>query len=190
MKQVYIIRHGETEWARDGKHTGLTDIPLTENGKRQASQLGERLKGLSFDYVFSSPLKRAHDTCSICGFNPEVIDELLEWDYGDYEGLKSVEIHKNDPSWNIFTHGAPNGESALDVKARVDRLIDRLETLEGHIALFSSGHISRALTTQWLEFPMEAGRRFLLSTASLSTLSYEKGKRVVKLWNDVSHHSK
>ncbi|NGX51109.1 MAG: Phosphoserine phosphatase 1 [Chlamydiae bacterium] len=184
MRQIYIVRHGETEWSRNGRHTGFTDIPLTEKGKEQAAQLGECLRDVSFDHLFSSPLKRAHETSILCGFKPLIIDELLEWDYGDYEGVKSEEIHKKDPTWNIFTHGAPNGESVAAVKARVDLLIEKLETLEGNIALFSSGHIMRALTAQWLELPMEAGCRLVLSTASLSILGYEHKKRALKLWND------
>ena len=189
MRQVYLIRHGETQWARVGKHTGLTDVPLTENGKNQAFLLGKRLQKVKFDYVFSSRLKRAHDTSTICGFNPLILEELLEWDYGDYEGLTLEEIHKKDPQWNIFTHGAPNGESVTEVKARVNRLIEKVESLEGHIALFSSGHISRALTSQWLQLSMETGNRFLLSTASLSILSYEHEEHALELWNDCSHYS-
>lgn len=189
MREVYIIRHGETAWARDGKHTGLTDIPLTEKGKKQASLLGQRLQHIPFVHVFSSPLKRALDTCSLCNLTPTILDELLEWDYGAYEGMQSSEIHKKDPTWNIFTHGAPSGESVSNVKKRIDRLIKKLESLDGTIALFSSGHISRALASQWLELPLQAGSRLILSTASLSILSYEHQKRALKLWNDISHHT-
>lgn len=187
MREIYIVRHGETEWAREGKHTGLTDIPLTEKGESQAAFLGRRLEKVRFDHVFSSPLKRARETCSICGLNPVIDNALLEWDYGAYEGLTSDTIHETNPEWNIFTHGAPAGETVETVSKRAEKFIKKLEGLEGKIALFSSGHISRALLTRWLELPLENGRRFLLSTASLSILSYEHGKRAVKLWNDISH---
>jgi len=186
VRQIYIVRHGETEWARLGKHTGLTDIPLNEKGETQAVELRKHIQNIKFDHVFSSPLQRAYKTCNICELEAKIIDELLEWDYGDYEGMKSEEIHKNDPDWNIFTHGAVNGESVADVKSRVDRLIEKLESLEGNIALFSSGHISRAFASQWLQLPMSVGSRLILSTASLSILSYEHQRRALKLWNDTT----
>ncbi|MCB1106835.1 MAG: histidine phosphatase family protein [Chlamydiia bacterium] len=181
------MRHGETAWARDKKHTGLTDIPLTEQGESQAASLGKRLESLSFKHVFSSPLKRAYDTCSICGYNPQVDKDLLEWDYGAYEGLTSAEIHETNPKWNIFTHGAPNGESTEAVVKRATRFLKKVERLEGKIAVFSSGHFSRVFATCWLKLPIENGRRFSLATASLSILGYEHGEGALKLWNDISH---
>lgn len=190
-KQIYLVRHGETEWSKNGKHTGLTDIPLTENGISQAKHLGQRLKGLSFDHVFASPLKRAYDTCCLCGFEGQakITDALLEWNYGDYEGKKTPDIHQTHPGWNIFQNGAPNGETTEDVTKRADDFIQELEALEGTITVFSSGHFSRALTVRFLGFPIVEGRHFMLSTASLSILSYEHGVPALQLWNDISHHS-
>ena len=189
--QIYLIRHGETEWSKSGKHTGLTDLPLTENGISQAKHLGKRLDGLSFDHVFSSPLKRAYDTCRLCKLDGQakVTDALLEWNYGDYEGVKTVDIHQTHPGWNIFEHGALNGESPKEVAKRADVFIKQLEKLKGTIVVFSSGHFSRALTTRFLGFPIIEGRHFMLSTASLSILSYEHQLPAVMLWNDISHHS-
>lgn len=190
-RQIYIVRHGETEWSKSGKHTGLTDIPLTENGVRQAKQLGKRLQSLSFDHVFSSPLKRAFETCKLCGLGDQatITDALLEWNYGDYEGVKTPEIHQTDPGWNIFEKGAPHGESVADVENRADTFLNQLSSLEGTIALFSSGHFSRAFTTRFLKLPLSKGRHLMLSTASLSILDYEHGQPALFLWNDTSHHS-
>ena len=188
MKQLYIIRHGETEWARQGKHTGLTDVPLNEQGRKHAILLGKRLEDLAFDHVLSSPLVRAFETCILCGFKAEINPDLLEWDYGDYEGLTSQEIHKTHPHWNIFTHGAPHGESIEDVKKRACSLLKTLDSLHGTIALFSSGHFLRVLVSQWLDLPITVGQRLSLSTASLSILSYEHQEQILKLWNDTSHY--
>ena len=190
-KQIYLVRHGETEWSKNGRHTGLTDIPLTENGVSQAKHLGQRIKGQPFDYVFASPLKRAYDTCCLCELEGQakITDALLEWNYGDYEGKKTVDIHQTQVGWNIFEHGAPNGETTEDVTKRADDFIKELEALEGTIAVFSSGHFSRALTVRFLGFPILEGRHFMLSTASLSILSYEHGIPALQLWNDISHHS-
>lgn len=187
MKEIYIIRHGETEWARNGKHTGLTDIPLTEKGEIHAAALGRRLERTKFSHIFTSPLKRAKETCTICGFDGKVEKDLLEWDYGAYEGMTSDEILKTLPDWNIFTHGAPAGESVDDIIKRADHFIKKVEGLEGKIAVFSSSHFSRALTMRWLEIPLKNGTRFPLFTASLSILGYEKNLHAVKLWNDISH---
>lgn len=187
MREIYIVRHGETEWARDGKHTGLTDIPLTEKGEIQAASLARRIEKIKFSHILTSPLKRAKETCDICGFDGVIDKDLVEWDYGAYEGMTAEEIHKTVPNWNIFTHGAPAGESIESLTKRVDRVIKKIEGLNGNIALFSSGHFSRALTMRWLEIPLEKGTRFPLFTASLSILSYEKKQRALKLWNDISH---
>ena len=190
MQKVYLIRHGETEWSKSGQHTGLTDIPLTENGKKQAKALGKRVRLIAFDHVFSSPLKRAYDTCTLCGLREKAIvtDDLLEWNYGDYEGKKTIDIHKIDPHWNIFTNGGPHGETVEDIQNRTDRFLTHIRDLEGNIAVFSSGHFSRALATQWLGLPLEAGQLFILSTGSLSILSHEHQKPALLLWNDISHH--
>ncbi len=182
-REIYLIRHGETEWSRDGKHTGLTDIPLTEKGEREAAALGRHIEKLTFDHLFSSPLKRAKETCFICGLEPQIDNDLLEWNYGAYEGLTTAEIHKTVPGWNIFTHGAPGGETTEAVAKRGKRLLKKLEGLEGKIALFTSGHFSRAFLTCYLNLPIENGRQFILSTASLSILGYEHGMHALKLWN-------
>jgi probable phosphoglycerate mutase len=190
-KQIYLIRHGETEWSKSGQHTGLTDLPLTENGINQAKHLGKRLERVTFDHVFTSPLKRAYDTCCLCGLKSQtkITDALLEWNYGDYEGKKTAEIHQTHPGWNIFDHGAPNGESTAEITKRADDFLKKLESLMGTIAVFSSGHFSRALTVRFLGFPLLEGRHFMLSTASLSILSYEHHVPALQLWNDISHHS-
>ena len=184
--EIYLVRHGETEWSKSGQHTGLTDIPLTPEGETGARALGKRISEIKFDHLFSSPLKRAHDTCKLCGHGDAAIitDALLEWNYGDYEGVKSVDIHKDNPGWNIFKDGAPNGESVKQVADRCNAFLEMIEKLEGRVALFSSGHILRALTTRWLGLPMEAGRLFILSTGSLSIYGYEHGKHALRLWNE------
>ncbi len=186
--KVYLIRHGETEWTLSGRHTGLSDIPLTANGKKQAEALQKRFEGASFDHIFSSPLKRALDTCKTCDLGaPSITDDLLEWDYGDYEGLTTLEIQKQVSGWNLFTGGVPNGESLSDVASRANRLIKKLNKLEGTIALFSSGHFSRVLASQWLEQSPTLGSRLTLSTASVSQFGFEHGYRALLLWNDTSH---
>ena len=189
MKEIYLIRHGETKWARDGKHTSFTDLHLTEIGQKEAAFLGKRIYSIKFSHIFSSPLKRAIETSKICGFNAQIDKDLVEWNYGAYEGLTSVEIHKTNPEWNIFFHGAPSGESIEAVINRADRFLKKIEHLEGKIAVFSSGHFCRTLAIRWLEMPLKRGRHFSLATASLSILAYEHTKRALKLWNDISHKS-
>lgn len=191
QRELYIVRHGETLWSKTGQHTGLTDIPLTENGEDQAKRLGKRLLNFSFDHVFVSPLKRALDTCTLCGLKEKakVTNALLEWDYGDYEGKTTAEIRQNDPDWSVFESGCPNGESVESVKKRADDFIENLSRLKGNIVLFSSGHFSRVLATRFLKLPISNACHFILTTASLSILSYEHQNPVFKLWNDVSHHS-
>lgn len=188
-QKVYLIRHGETEWSRDKKHTGLTDLPLTENGESEAEWLIKRLEGLSFKKVFVSPLQRALTTCKIAGFEEgsEVMEELLEWDYGKYEGMTSSEIHKIDPDWSIFTKGAPEGESVGDVGQRAHRAISRIREVGGDVALFSSGHFLRSLAMRWLGLPIQNGSQFSLSTASVSILGYEHGIAALLQWNEVTH---
>ncbi len=188
-RRIYLIRHGETEWSASGQHTGLTDIPLTDAGVKQAKALHKRLNDHTFDHILTSPLKRAHDTCNICGYGDkaEISDDLLEWNYGDYEGITTNEIHKTNPKWNVFTHGGPNGETVEDVQKRADHLIEKLLRFDGEIALFSSGHFSRALTVRYLQLPLTHGQHFSLSTASLSILGYERKTPALILWNDTSH---
>ncbi len=198
---VYLARHGETAWSLSGQHTGLTDLPLTERGERNARQLGERLKGLTFAKVFTSPLQRASRTCDLAGFASvaEVDRNLLEWEYGQYEGRRSDEIRAERPDWQLFRDGCPGGESPDQVGARADRVVNRVRALAsraasapGDVLLFSSGHFLRMLAGRWLGLEAGSGRFFLLSTASLSALGYEHNlsQPVIQLWNDTRHVSK
>jgi len=188
---VYLARHGETAWSISGQHTGLTDIPLTERGERNARQLEERLKGLTFAKVFTSPLHRARRTCELAGFGPsaEVLPELVEWNYGDYEGRRTEQIQADRPGWSVFRDGCPGGESPVQVGERADRVVRTVRTIQGNVLLFSSGHFLRVLAARWLGITPEAGRYFLLSTASVSVLGYEHeiSEPVIRLWNDVRH---
>jgi broad specificity phosphatase PhoE len=186
---VYLARHGETEWSRSGRHTGLTDLPLTERGERAARRLGERLRGIAPVKVLSSPLQRAVRTCELAGFGAlaEMDPDLLEWHYGEYEGRTSAEIHAARPDWQLFRDGCPGGESPREVGARADRVVQRVRGLEGDAILFSSGHILRVLTARWLGQPVLAGRLFALDTASRSALGYEHDPSdpVIRLWNEI-----
>ena len=188
---VYLARHGETAWSLSGQHTGLTDLPLTENGRNNAMRLGSRLRGLTFAQVFTSPLQRATVTCKLAGFGEVAEDDpdLLEWNYGQYEGLTTKEIHAQRPGWELFRDGCPGGESPDQVAARADRVIHRVREINSSILLFSSGHFLRVLAARWLGLPALGGGYFLLSTASLSLLGYEHNlaEPVVRLWNDTSH---
>jgi broad specificity phosphatase PhoE len=189
---VYVARHGETAWSITGQHTGLTDLPLTEHGERTAIRLRDRLKGLSFAKVFTSPLQRAHRTCELAGFGAvaEVDRDLVEWNYGEYEGRRSVEIHAERPDWDLFRDGCPGGESTAQVAARADRVVARLRVIERDVLLFSSGHFIRVLAARWLGIePGINSKYFMLSTASVSALGYETelSRPVIRLWND-SHH--
>jgi broad specificity phosphatase PhoE len=188
---VYLARHGETEWSLTGQHTGLTDLPLTEHGEQNARALGGRLNGLSFVKVCTSPLQRARHTCELAGFGAvaEVDRDLLEWDYGQYEGRRTAEIHAERPDWQLFRDGCPGGESPDQVGARADRVIGRVRAVEGDVLLFSSGHFLRVLAARWLGLEPAAGRFFMLSTASLSALGYEHNRcqPVVRLWDDTRH---
>ncbi|MBL8895285.1 MAG: histidine phosphatase family protein [Rhizobiales bacterium] len=189
---VYLARHGETAWSQSGRHTGLTDIPLTERGERMAVALGKRLKGMSFATVLSSPLQRAHRTCELTGLaaGAKIDPDLVEWNYGQYEGLTSAEIHGKAPQWNLFRDGCPQGESPEAISARADRVVARLRGLPGPTLLFSSGHIIRVLAARWLGLTIEVmAARFLLDTASLSALSYEHtvAAPAIRLWNDIRH---
>jgi broad specificity phosphatase PhoE len=188
---IYLARHGETAWSLSGQHTGLTDLPLTERGERNARQLGHRLSGLPFAKVFTSPLQRAVRTCELAGFPAiaEVDRDLLEWNYGDYEGRRTAEIYVERPDWQLFRDGCPGGESPTQVGARADRVVRRLRAIQGDVLLFSSGHFLRVLAARWLGLEPAAGRFFLLSTASVSVLSYEHNlsEPVIRLWNDTRH---
>jgi broad specificity phosphatase PhoE len=188
---VYLARHGETAWSLSGQHTGLTDIPLTERGERDARRLGERLKGRSFALVLTSPLQRAARTCALAGFETvaEVDKDLVEWDYGEYEGRRSAEIGAERPDWDVFRDGCPGGESPQQVGMRADRVVSRVRAVEGDVLLFSHAHLLRVLAGRWLGLEPGAGRYFLLGTASLSTLGYEhrRARPVIRLWNDPGH---
>jgi broad specificity phosphatase PhoE len=190
---VYLARHGETAWTISGQHTGLTDLPLTDRGERNARRLQQRLRGINFAKVFTSPLRRASRTCELAGFGAvaEIDRDLLEWNYGEYEGRKTVDIHKERPDWQLFRDGCPGGESPNDVGARADRAIKRLREIYDNVLLFSSGHFLRVFAARWLGFEPGAGRFFLLSTASLSALSYEHNlsQPAVRLWDDDRHVS-
>ena len=187
---VTLVRHGETAWSLAGRHTGRTDIPLTPEGERKAALLGQRLAGQTFDRVFTSPLQRAAKTCALAGFGDRaVVDpDLLEWNYGDYEGRTSREIGSERPGWQIFRDGAPNGETAADVGARADRFVARLSAADDRAIVFSSAHVLRVLTARWLGLDPSDGRLFKLDTASVSVLGYEHDSRaepVIALWNEV-----
>ena len=191
LPTIYLARHGETAWSISGQHTGLTDLPLTERGERNARRLGERLKGLKFANILTSPLKRAARTCELAGFGAvaQVESDLLEWNYGEYEGRRTVEIHAERPQWRLFRDGCPGGESPGQVGARADRIVRRVRALKGHTLLFSSGHFLRVLAARWLGLEAAAGRYFILSTASLSALGYEHdlSDPAICLWDDSRH---
>jgi len=188
---IYLARHGETAWSLTGQHTGLTDLPLTEHGERNARNLGERLRGLAFAKVFTSPLQRVTRTCELAGFksSAEIDDDLVEWDYGDYEGRRTIEIHTKRPDWQLFRDGCPGGESPEQVGARADRVVQRVRAVSGSVLIFSSGHFLRVLAARWLGVEPGAGRYFLLDTASLSALGYEHklSQPVIQFWNDTRH---
>jgi len=187
-QKVYLIRHGETEWTRTKKHTGLTDIPLTDEGRAQALWLREKLADKSFKKVLCSPLVRAKETCEIANLmkKAEICEDLVEWDYGDYEGKTTAEIREKDPKWSIFSKGAPNGESIGDVSSRAQRVTAKLRATPGDVAIFSSGHFLRSLAARWLHLPVTEGKLFLLSTASLCILGYERETSVIITWNQTS----
>jgi broad specificity phosphatase PhoE len=188
---VCLARHGETEWSLSGRHTGLTDLPLTERGERNAQALGLRLQGIAFTRVFSSPLKRAVRTCELAGFadRAEIDHDLVEWNYGDYEGLRSVEIREQRPDWRLFRDGCPGGETLDQIGARADRVVARVRSVSENVLLFSSGHFLRVLAARWLGLDVGAGGYFVLETASLSILGYDhnRSEPAVRLWNDARH---
>jgi broad specificity phosphatase PhoE len=189
LPEIHVIRHGETAWTVSRRHTGLTDIPLTELGERQARQFGEHLQGWEFAHVFSSPLQRARRTCELAGFGAvaQMDPDLVEWNYGEFDGLTTEQIHEQCPDWQLFRDGCPGGESVAAVGNRADRVIARLRALEGDALLFSSGHFLRVFAALWLGLDASFGRLFLLSTTTLSILGYEHDKTdpVIRLWNDV-----
>jgi len=184
--EIWLVRHGETEWSRSGQHTSRTDLPLTPEGERHAADLKRMLAGHSFAEVLSSPMRRAVETCRLVGLAPEISEDLREWDYGDYEGLTTSEIQKRVQGWSIWTGAPPNGESAGQVGARADRVISRAMSAAGDVTLFGHGHLLRILAARWLGLEPSGGRLLALSTASLSVLGYERETRVIRLWNQTS----
>jgi broad specificity phosphatase PhoE len=186
MRELWLIRHGETEWSRSGQHTGRTDIPLTAAGERQAALLGRRLAGRKFARVLTSPLLRARATGQLAGHGDVAQDEpdLMEWDYGAYEGRTTAQIREEVPGWTIWNGGVRGGESADQVGARCDRVIARCAEVDGDVALFAHGHVLRILAARWLGFPAAAGRYLALDTASLSVLGHEHEARVIRNWNE------
>ena len=191
---VYLVRHGETAWSITGQHTGRTDLALTTHGEEQARGLVARLGGLGFDHVFSSPLRRALQTCELAGFGSRarVDPELLEWDYGEYEGLTLAQIHRIRPGWELFRDGCPGGESVAQISARVDGLVSRLRAFQGHVLVFSSGHVLRVLAARWVEATAELGRRLQLDPACVCVLGYahDSTDAVIQLWNDPSREQR
>jgi probable phosphoglycerate mutase len=185
-KEVVLVRHAETEWSRDGRHTGRIDIPLTDGGRAAAKELAPRLRAWRFSLVLVSPLTRALETCELCGLGDgaQPRGELLEWDYGDYEGLTTAQIQAQRPDWNLWLDGCPGGESAADVGARVDRVIAELSTVEGPVAVFSHGHALRVLGARWIELQPDDGARLGLSTGAISVLGYEHARPILARWND------
>jgi broad specificity phosphatase PhoE len=183
---IYLARHGETEWSKDGRHTGRTDIPLTLQGEGDARKLGERLKSFSFDHVFASPLARARRTAELAGFSPEIEPDLIEWSYGQYEGRTSSQIRSVAPTWNLFRDGCPGGESPQEIADRGDRLARRLKGLSGNVICFAHGHILRVLAARWIGQPVVLAGGLLLGTASLSILSFDHNdldEPAIKMWN-------
>jgi len=183
--ELWLIRHGETEWSLSGQHTGHTDIPLTEAGRANAAALGRYLAGRDFAMVLASPLQRARETCELAGFGAvcQVDPNLREWDYGDYEGLTTAEIRARRPDWSLWICGVPNGETVEQVGARAQAVIYRAEAASGDVALFAHGHLLRILTARWLGLPPADGRLFALNPGSLSTLGHERETRVISWWN-------
>lgn len=188
LPRIYLIRHGETEWSISGQYTGSTDLPLTQHGEHLARELGLRLSGIQFTRVLSSPRQRARRTCELAipGVTPEIEPDLVEWGYGDYEGKHSVAIHEQHPDWNLFRDGCPHGETPNHVTTRADRIIAKLRTLDGNIALFSHGHFGRVFAARWIGLPVSEAQHFLLNTASLSIFDYEHDQAdspAIALWN-------
>ena len=193
LQAIYLARHGETAWSLSGQHTGLTDLPLTPRGECNARRLGERLKDLQFVRVFTSPLQRAKRTCELAGFGAraEVDRDLVEWNYGEYEGLRTADIRAKHPDWQMFRDGFPGGESFEEIGARADRVVNRVRSVDGAVLLFSSAHFLRVLAARWLGLETQVARYLLLGTASLSTLTYEHNpsEPAIGLWNDAGHLS-
>jgi broad specificity phosphatase PhoE len=187
--EVVLVRHGETEWSRSGRHTGRTDIPLTDKGRRQARLAGESLRSSEFTLVLASPLRRAAETCELAGLGVGAVvrEGLMEWDYGEYEGRTTADIRDERPGWSLWRDGVPGGETARQVARRVDGVIGRVRAANGDALIFAHGHVLRVLAARWLGLPARDGRLFKLGPATLSVLGYEHEWPAVDLWNDRSH---
>jgi broad specificity phosphatase PhoE len=187
--QIWLFRHGETEWSRSGQHTGRTDLPLTAAGRRRAQAIGRRLSGRPFALVLSSPLVRALETCRLSGYGDvaRTTPDLMEWDYGAYEGRRTVDIQQERPGWSLWRDGVPEGETVEQVGARARKVIKTAEAADGDVALFAHSHVLRVLSACWLGLPPDAGRLFVLGTAAVSVLGYEHDTRVIVKWNQDSH---
>jgi len=182
--ELWVVRHGETEWSATGRHTSTTDVPLTPAGEQAARALARRLAGTTFDLVLTSPRERARRTAALAGFpDAEVDDDLSEWAYGDYEGVTTAAIRESVPGWTVWTHPCPGGESAAEVGRRLDRVVARVRTHGGRVLVVGHGHASRVLAARWLDQPVEEGRNFALDTATVSVLGYERETPVVVRWN-------
>jgi broad specificity phosphatase PhoE len=187
-REIVLVRHAETEWSRSGRHTGLTDLPLTERGRAVARSLAPRLERRRFALVLTSPSRRARETCELCGLGKDAVvcDDLHEWDYGDYEGLTSAEILAGRPGWSLWRDGCPGGESPDQVGARADRLVGELRGLDGDAVAFSHGHMLRVLGVRWSELPVADGAHLLLSPAAVSALGYERAVPAIARWNEAA----
>lgn len=184
-QEIWLMRHGETEWSVSGAHTSRTDLPLLPSGIKQAQELAGKLKNQKFALVLVSPMQRAQETCRLAGLGAvaETTDDLKEWDYGAYEGRSTADIHKDNPNWSLWRDGVPNGESVEQVGARVQRVIQRCLKVDGNVALFAHGHVLRILTAVWLGLPPHDGQLFALSTGTMSELGFEHEYRVIRRWN-------
>ena len=182
--ELILVRHGETEWSRERRHTGRTDVALTDHGRAQARHIATAVESFHFAHSYASPLSRALETARLVGLDPEIEPDLLEWDYGRYEGITTAEIRETEPGWSVWTHPVLDGESIDEVGARVDRLLRRVLELDGHIALVAHAHVLRVLGARWLGLDAVEGRRFALDTATMSILGWERENRVVLRWND------
>jgi broad specificity phosphatase PhoE len=183
---VWLVRHAETEWSLSGKHTGRTDVPLTDAGRARARELGARLRDRQFQLVLVSPRERARETARLAGLADacQVREDLLEWDYGEYEGITTLEIRETRPDWYLWTDGVPGGETAEEIGARCDRIVEEILGVDGDVAIFAHGHVLRVLGARWLEAPVSFGGRLYLTTGSLSVLGFEREVRVIRLWNE------
>ena len=188
-QEIVLLRHGETEWSRDGRHTGRSDIPLTPTGEEQAARAGESLRGRSFARVLVSPLQRARQTCALAGFDgrAEVRDALMEWDYGEYEGLTGVQVRETRPGWPLWRDGCPGGELPEDVGARADTVVAELRALDGDALVIAHGHLLRVLASRWIDRPAEHGAHLALTTAAICVLGWENGRATLQRWNDAAH---